>query len=193
MAVAKRDGARLDRLNAALDKAANTDELTGLGNRLALVSALGVVRSRIERHGDIYAVLILDLDRFKAINDELGHLHGDEVLRAASQAVTSGLRSGDRAYRYGGEEFVILARVSAPAEARDLADRSRHSIRALGIRNAGNVPHRFLTGSIGAVSVGPSDLRMDAEGWLARADAALYCAKRNGRNRTEMVSAPAAA
>ena len=126
---ARRDEERLDRLNAALGLAATTDELTALGNRLALSSGLSVVRSRIERHGERYGLLILDLDRFKAINDALGHLRGDDVLRSVSGVLTQTLRPGDTAYRYGGEEFVVLMRVSPKLAARrnGCASRSQRS------------------------------------------------------------------
>jgi hypothetical protein len=103
---ARRDQARLDSLNEVLATTAATDALTGLGNRFALQAALGASRSRIERQGELYGLLILDLDRFKAINDERGHLAGDDVLRAASDALRGVLRVGDSAYRYGGEEGV---------------------------------------------------------------------------------------
>jgi diguanylate cyclase (GGDEF)-like protein len=180
---ANRDQARLDRLNIALGKAANTDELTALGNRLALSTGLKVVRSRIERQGDRYGLLILDLDRFKAINDALGHLHGDTVLRLVSGALAQTLRPGDSAYRYGGEEFVVLMRVTAEADALSAAERIRRTIEALQIPNADNKPYGRLTVSIGVSTIGPEELAIDDEAWLASADAALYAAKANGRNR----------
>ena len=91
---ARRDQSRLDSLNAVLETTAATDMLTGLGNRLALDAGLRLARSRIERQQDHYGLLILDLYRFKAINDERGHLAGDDALRAASDALRHVLRGG---------------------------------------------------------------------------------------------------
>jgi diguanylate cyclase (GGDEF)-like protein len=182
---ARRDQARLDSLNAVLETTAATDMLTGLGNRLALDAGLRLARSRIERQQDHYGLLILDLDRFKAINDERGHLAGDEVLRAASDALRGVLRAGDSAYRYGGEEFVAVILLTRPAEALAAAERIRTAIEDLQIPNARNVPHGHLTTSVGVTTIGPGDLSADDASWLARADAALYRAKTNGRNRSE--------
>ncbi len=185
---ARRDQARLDSLNGVLESMAATDALTGLGNRLALEVGLRVARSRIERRGELYGLLILDLDRFKAINDERGHLAGDDVLSAASDALRRVLRAGDSAYRYGGEEFVALILLTGPAEALAAAERLRTAIEKLQIPNAGNTPYGHLTTSVGVTTIGPGDLAADDATWLARADAALYRAKVNGRNRSE--SAP---
>ncbi len=183
---ARRDQTRVDSLNAALETTAATDMLTGLGNRLALDAGLRLARSRIERRRESYGLLILDLDRFKAINDERGHLAGDEVLRAASEALRRVLRVGDSAYRYGGEEFVALILLTRPAEALAAAERIRIAIESLQIPNKRNVPHGLLTASIGVTTIGPIDLSADDASWLARADAALYRAKANGRNRSEV-------
>ncbi len=183
---ARRDRVRLDSLNVVLATTAATDNLTGLGNRLALDAGLTLVRSRIERQLDQYALLILDLDHFKAINDERGHLVGDDVLRAASEALRGALRAGDSAYRYGGEEFVALILLTQPQDAFAAADRIRTVIESLHIPNAGNVPYGCLTTSVGVTMIGPVDLSADDASWLARADAALYRAKANGRNRVEI-------
>jgi diguanylate cyclase (GGDEF)-like protein len=182
---ARRDQTRLDTLNAVLETTAATDTLTGLGNRLALDAGLRLARSRIERQRESYGLLILDLDRFKAINDERGHLAGDEVLRTASEALRGVLRAGDSAYRYGGEEFVALILLTQPQEAHAAAERMRIAIESLQILNARNAPYGRLTTSVGVTTIGPLDLSADDAAWLARADAALYRAKTNGRNRSE--------
>jgi diguanylate cyclase (GGDEF)-like protein len=182
---ARRDQARLDRLNTALARTARTDALTGLGNRVALDDGLNVVRSRIERQGERYGLLILDLDRFKAINDELGHVGGDGVLRATSAALLPILRPGDTAYRYGGEEFVVIIRLDRPRDALVAAERIRRAIENLEIPNAGNTPYGRLTTSVGVTSLKLVDLTADDKAWLARADSALYEAKEHGRNRCE--------
>ncbi|HEX5824314.1 MAG TPA: GGDEF domain-containing protein [Candidatus Limnocylindrales bacterium] len=183
---ARRDQVRVDSLNAALETTAATDMLTGLGNRLALDAGLRLARSRIERQRESYGLLILDLDRFKAINDEHGHLAGDEVLRAASEALRGVLRAGDSAYRYGGEEFVALISLTRAPEALAAAERFRTAIESLQIPNARNAPYGHLTTSVGVTTIGPLDLSADDASWLERADAALYRAKANGRNRVEV-------
>ncbi len=182
---ARRDRARLDALNEALATTAATDALTGLGNRLALDEGLGLARSRIGRQGERYGLLILDLDRFKAINDERGHLAGDGVLAAVSGALRGVLRAGDSAYRYGGEEFVALIVLAGPDDAMAAAERIRKAIEKLQIPNPRNGPSGHLTASVGVATVGPDDLAVDDASWLARADRALYRAKANGRNRSE--------
>ncbi len=183
---ARRHKVRLDSLNADLETTAATDMLTGLGNRLALDAGLRLVRSRIERQQDHYGLMILDLDRFKAINDERGHLAGDEVLRVTSDALRGVLRAGDSAYRYGGEEFVVLMLLTRPREALAAAERLRTAIESLQIPNARNAPYGHLTTSVGVTTIGPADLSADDASWLARADAALYRAKANGRNCAEI-------
>ena len=138
---------------------------------------------------DHYGLLILDLDRFKAINDERGHLAGDEVLRAASDALRRVLRVGDSAYRYGGEEFVALILLTRPSEALAAAERIRAAIEIAADPQRGNAPYGHLTTSVGVTTIGPADLFADDASWLARADAALYRAKTNGRNRAEAARA----
>jgi diguanylate cyclase (GGDEF)-like protein len=182
---ARRDHARLDRLLAVTAEAAVTDPLTGLGNRLALTTAFELARSRIERHRDSYGLLMLDLDGFKAINDERGHRAGDEVLQAVAHAIRRVLRPGDHAFRYGGEEFVVLLRLDRAGDALAVAERVRQAVEDLAIPNAGNLPFGHLTISVGVTAFGPNEGPAVEEMWLARADAALYRAKSTGRNRCE--------
>ncbi len=182
---ARRDEARLDRLNGILEQATRTDELTGLKNRLSLNLDLGIIRGRIARHHERYGVLVLDLDRFKAINDQLGHVAGDRVLRSVAGALADAVRAGDGVYRYGGEEFVVLTKVTGPDEASFAAHRLRAAVAALRIPHPGNPPHDRVTLSVGVATVGQEDLTTDEEEWFARADAALYRAKASGRNAVE--------
>jgi diguanylate cyclase (GGDEF)-like protein len=183
---ARRDETRLDRLNRILEQTARTDELTGLKNRLSLKLDLGTTRARIARHRERVGLLVLDLDRFKAINDERGHVAGDGVLRDVSRALMGALRPDDGAYRYGGEEFVVLLRLTRPGEALLAAERIRRTIENLDIPHPGNPPHGRVTVSVGVASMGPDDLAADDSAWVARADAALYRAKAAGRNRSEV-------
>ena len=123
--------------------------------------------------------MVLDLDHFKKINDTLGHLGGDEVLRALGGIVRATLREGDTAYRYGGEEFVVLLphtdlRGALRAAERLVAAVAGSTIHA-GSRNIG------VTVSAGVACLGDAD--RDGSAFLARADSALYTAKNSGRNR----------
>ncbi len=183
---ATRDHLRLDRLNERLEQSAVTDELTGLRNRLGLRRDLAIVRSRVERLSQGYGLLMLDLDRFKAINDALGHVEGDRVLQITAGAVSRVLRPGDWAYRYGGEEFVVVMLLRRPGEALLAAERIRSAVEDLAAPNPGNPPYGRVTISIGVATISKGELAQDDDGWVARADAALYLAKTRGRNRCEM-------
>jgi diguanylate cyclase (GGDEF)-like protein len=183
---ARRNELRLDGVNVVLEASARTDELTGLGNRLSLRHDLAAARSRIARSGDQYAVLMIDLDRFKAINDRLGHVAGDGILRSVAGSLLAGVRSEDRVYRYGGEEFLALIRVTHPDEALLAAERIRRLMEEAGIPHPANAPHGVLTISIGVATIGPPDLGLTDDAWIAPADAALFRAKANGRNRCEV-------
>jgi len=188
---ARRDRARLDRLNRILEEAARNDALTGLNNRLSLKLDMAAVRSRIERYGESYGLLMLDLDRFKTINDSLGHVAGDDVLRTIAATLVKAVRPNDGIYRYGGEEFAALIQVTRPAEALVTAERIRRAVADLRLPHPGNHPHRRVTISVGVAVVGPEDLAASDESWFARADGALYDAKAAGRNRSELESSSA--
>ncbi len=183
---AQRDEVRLQRITDSVETTARTDELTGLGNRLSLRLALVAARSRIARHRERFAILMMDLDRFKAINDDLGHLAGDEVLQRFAALLNASVRPHDGVYRFGGEEFVAIMKVEDPAEALRAAERVRSALEGLGLPNPGNPPSGVVTISIGIAVVGPDDLSTEDDEWLVRADAALYRAKARGRNRCEL-------
>ena len=179
----RRGRVRLERLNALLERAATTDQLTGLGNRVALQAQLAAVRSAMERHGDRYVVLMLDLDRFKAINDRFGHFTGDDVLRRVARAVAGAMRAGDGAFRFGGEEFLVLARLGSGDLGAEVAERVRAAVADLDIPHPANPPHGVVTISIGAYSIDRARLAASDDAWLQQADIALYEAKSLGRNR----------
>ncbi|MEO8571190.1 MAG: GGDEF domain-containing protein [Chloroflexota bacterium] len=181
----RRDRVQLDDLNTALEHSATTDSLTGLRNRSALDVDIATVRSRIQRQTESYGLLILDLDHFKSVNDRLGHLAGDDVLRTIGAALTRVLRPGDTAYRYGGEEFAVIVRLARPRDAVVVAERIRGAIEDLRIPNPGNPPYGNVTASIGFVVVGPRNRDSATDAWFGTADAALYRAKDLGRNRCE--------
>ncbi len=161
----------LARLNERLAHDSRRDALTGLRNRRALAEDLPALES------GRYAVALLDVDHFKAYNDQLGHLAGDNALRALATLVRGELRDGDAAYRYGGEELLIVLRDAHLEIARRVAERVRAAVAGAAI------PHPGGIGGIVTVSIGLAAGAGDAGRMLTRADAALYAAKSSGRNR----------
>jgi diguanylate cyclase (GGDEF)-like protein/PAS domain S-box-containing protein len=160
---------------------AEHDILTSLPNRGLLDDRLEQGIALAQRHGRRLAVLFIDLDHFKHINDSLGHLIGDQLLRAVALRITPCVRSSDTVSRQGGDEFIVLLSEIAHAEdAALIADKIRLAVLEP-YTIASHLLH--LTASIG-VSVYPED-GADAESLIQRADAALYHAKENGRNRSQ--------
>jgi diguanylate cyclase (GGDEF)-like protein len=125
---------------------------------------------------------LCDLDGFKSYNDTYGHLEGDEALRRIGLAIADQVRDGDGAYRYGGEEFLVLMPDATPDRAVVGMERLRAAIENLAIPHAGRVPPGFITLSIGIAGWHPALDESPAQ-VLEAADVALYAAKRNGRNR----------
>ena len=155
------------------------DPLTGAQNRAALEQALArEVELARRQHTDL-SLLIIDIDLFKNFNDRFGHSFGDDVLKAVAWAAETTIRRSDLLFRYGGEEFVVLASHTDEPGARQLAERIRRNIEGLHA-----VAGRAVQVS---VSLGASTLRPEesARSCFDRADAALYRAKQNGRNRVE--------
>jgi diguanylate cyclase (GGDEF)-like protein len=171
--------------SAQLRNHADTDVLTGLANRRAFDDALAsLLRGQRERDA-VFSLLMLDLDRFKAYNDDFGHLAGDQVLRITGHLLRATLRPSDRAARYGGEEFVVLLPNTEAAGAHEAAERILHAFRGFAW------PQRAVTVSIGVAQAACAD---DAADLVRRADAALYAAKHAGRNRLQAAEvAPARA
>ena len=159
---------------AAQQSAATTDALTGLKNRAAIFERLRAMLGDVIRGG---AVLLLDIDHFKRINDELGHPTGDACLRRVSEIAIESVRAGDSVGRIGGEEFLIVMPGATPDQAMMVGERLRLSISLSGLRHANGDP---VTASLGAAASTVGDT---PETLVARADGALYEAKRSGRNR----------
>ena len=180
---ARRDQDRLDRLNRILERTTRTDDLTGLRNRLSLKLDLGVLRSRMARRGELLVLLMIDLDRFKEVNDSVGHVAGDEVLRKTAAAIVAAVREEDWVYRYGGEEFLVLLESTDSVSGAVAGERVRRGVEDLGLPHPWNPPYGGVTVSVGVATIGPGDLAEDDDVWIARADAALYQAKDRGRNR----------
>lgn len=174
---------------ARLVRSGLTDFLTGWHNRRYLHARLKEELARAQRHGSGLTCLLIDLDRFKQINDQHGHLVGDMALREAAQRVDAHIRDSDAAARFGGDEFVVLAPGISPEQAAALAERIRQAVSDAPLDVPGGIQLK-LTVSIGVAGIALSrtetDLKAAAEGLLAEADAALYRAKQNGRNRVEL-------
>jgi diguanylate cyclase (GGDEF)-like protein len=168
--------AELARLNALLLEDSRRDPLTGLRNRRALVEDLPDVELDARRHGQSFAVAICDVDHFKPYNDRLGHIAGDQALRAIAATVRMQLRAGDAAYRYGGEELVLVLRDADTREALAAAERVRAAVEAAAL------PHPADPRGVVTVSIGVATGKGDAPDLLSRADRALYVAKHSGRN-----------
>jgi diguanylate cyclase (GGDEF)-like protein len=162
-----------------LERRAHRDGLTGLVNRVALEDHLHREWNAWRRHGAPLAVLIADLDHFKAINDTYGHAAGDDVLCQAAEVLSRSVRGSDLAARYGGEEFVVVA-PDCPLEAAvTLANRFRAGLAEVAIPVPG--ASVAVTASVGIA--GTSEAVLGSPGDLLRqADQALYQAKRSGRD-----------
>jgi diguanylate cyclase (GGDEF)-like protein len=174
---------------ARLLRAGITDFLTGWHNRRYLQQRLKEELARAQRRGGTIACLMIDIDRFKAVNDGYGHLAGDNALKEVAQRVDTQIRSMDTAARFGGDELAILLPESSAVEAATLAERIREVIAAVPFALTAEIA-RTLTVSVGVASVSPgrheTDLKAVADRLLADADAALYRAKAMGRNRVQM-------
>jgi two-component system cell cycle response regulator len=161
-----------------------TDSLTGLHNRHYVFSHINRLMKRVVRGGDSIAVLMLDIDNFKTVNDTHGHAAGDEVLIEFAARLTQGLRGLDLPVRYGGEEFMVVMPDTDLEVAKVVAERLRHLVAASPFKVAAVEAAIEVTTSVGlAVSRGAADT---TESMVERADQALYRAKHAGRNRIEI-------
>lgn len=156
---------------------ASTDALTGLPNRRYFDEFCGLLARR-RRSGDAVGVLMIDIDKFKVLNDTHGHATGDEVLRAVGGAIVAAVREDDVPARYGGEEFVVLLRNPSPAVALEVGERVRSSVAALDLARLGV---DGVSVSVGVAVAHQADQPIDE--LVAQADRALYRAKRAGRDR----------
>jgi diguanylate cyclase (GGDEF)-like protein len=168
----------LERTNVEMAATARQDPLTRLGNRLKMAEDLDIFRSRRDRYHEPFGVALFDIDHFKTLNDAAGHLAGDEALRQVATVIRRELREADMAYRYGGEEMLVVLpagvrRVAAAAE------RIRKAVEHAAIPH----PGRPGPGTVVTLSVGVAAAEGDVEDFLLAADAALYKAKSDGRNR----------
>ncbi len=151
---------------------ARMDALTGVGNRLRMEEDLRALVGEVRRYGKRCALALADVDHFKKYNDTYGHLAGDDLLRLIAQTIQSKLRSSDRLYRYGGEEFVVVFPEQSVPEATGAMERILAAV----------AETCRVTVSAGVAASGGA---AEAKEWIAAADAALYRAKGSGRNRVE--------
>ncbi len=177
--------------NRELDSEALTDELTGLPNRRAFNRAVGS-HFAAQRRGDRgVALLMIDLDEFKRYNDGFGHVAGDATLAAVAQAIDGAVaRAEDTAARLGGEEFAVMLADADGRGAAAVAERIRAAVEALAIPHAPGASHAAVTVSIGVASTIDDPALATYDDLAALADAALYAAKRNGRNRIAIAPIP---
>jgi diguanylate cyclase (GGDEF)-like protein len=175
---AQRQETNVTELNRELNVVARRDSLTGVGNRLALDEALGRLLDPGGRLRPMrFALVLLDIDYFKLYNDEHGHLVGDAALGRLGEILRRATRDDDLAFRYGGEEFLLLLPEVDLPTAMGVAERVRMAVAE---SHPGGIPPFRI--SAGVALCDPADGR-DPVPLLRRADAAMYIAKRGGRNR----------
>lgn len=167
-----------DAVNASMK-----DPLTGAGNRIALTHALHHEIELAKRYNQAMAILMLDMDNFKYINDMFGHSQGDDVLISVVETMIDDVRTSDAVFRYGGEEFVILLSNTTLERATFIAERLRSKIEALTLEEDGL--RIITTSSIGIAMMEPDET---ISRLLMRADKAMYQAKRAGRNQVKVAT-----
>lgn len=164
-----------------LERHALSDSLTGLLNRRAAEARLEQELARARRHNEGYALALLDLDRFKSVNDRYGHAVGDEVLKAVARRIEAGLREDDWVARWGGEEFLVFLRNADVREAVFVLERLTAQVKATPIQTGAGAIQLTMSAGIGLPSGEDRSCRQAVE----IADTCLYRAKANGRDRVE--------
>lgn len=168
--------------NTELQRLSSTDRLTGLSNRGHWEECLRHEYARHTRYGCEVAMVMIDIDHFKRVNDTWGHQTGDKVIQAVADAMRTHIRSADIAGRYGGEEFSVLLPDTDKAGAQIFAERLRNEVEALSVDHDGQ-PIRCT------ISLGVADLSQpstDYKSLIEAADQALYQSKKNGRNQVTL-------
>ena len=177
--------AELEEANRKLETLSMSDGLTGIGNRRLFDQQLGIEWKRMARERKPLALLLVDADHFKLLNDARGHLHGDECLRELARLCTR-IADGELVARFGGEEIVVILPGRDLAQARALAERIRLRISDASIVHPASPVAGHLTVSIGVAALQPEP-DTDPARLVAAADRALYAAKAGGRNRVAVV------
>lgn len=166
--------AELELLKSDFERLAEVDPLTGVYNRRKFHDSLGRALAAASRHQHVFALLMIDIDHFKDINDRFGHQVGDEVLRILCNLIDSTIRSTDQLFRVGGEEFCLIAAVQDGEQSGALAEKVRQVVESNTFPEVGKV-----TISIGIAHFKEGDTQHNI---YSRADEALYQAKHRGRN-----------
>jgi len=158
-----------------LQNFANQDPLTKLENRRAMIAEMTRCAADFERSQMPSILIVVDLDFFKSINDKFGHGEGDEVLKNVAGLLRNRVRKTDRVFRFGGEEFVVLARNTGKEGGAVIAEQLRQQI-----ESKVKIPDSAVTASFGCAELHEGETTQD---WFNRADLAVYQAKQTGRNR----------
>jgi two-component system cell cycle response regulator len=174
----------LQKANARLKELVDIDDLTGLFNMRSLYKRLDFELDRARRYGRSVAVIMMDLDRFKRVNDQHDHLFGSFVLTQVGKMIRDNIRKVDFAARYGGDEFLVVLTEINLEGATTFANRLRQRIADTTFKN--EYFSMDLTASLGLALVNPNEEEVDARAMVRYADRALYNAKENGRNRVEV-------
>ncbi|HEX8914776.1 MAG TPA: diguanylate cyclase [Humisphaera sp.] len=199
----KEKNLQLEQSLKRVEEVAATDPLTGLYNRRHFGRVLEQMFAEAQRYGADLSCVMIDLDAYKQLNDRHGHQLGDQILVVVGKAISANMRKMDVAARYGGDEFILLLPRTTAAEAALVADRIRQDYRQSGgqlmARSVPDeaVPPLTMSIGVGALLADPDAIPINADQLVARADAALYRAKKDGRNRIHVggpaqASAPAA-
>jgi len=176
---------RIRKLQMTLEQMVVSDPLTGLHNRRYLMDRLVQEMQRSDRHGEPLAFAMIDLDGFKPINDQFGHVLGDKVLRAVGNAISKSVRVSDVAARYGGDEFGIILPQTPPEGAMRVCERLLRAVSDLVLQDESGRGAK-VTASLG-LAYYPADDVDTPEDLVHSADGALYGAKRSGKNRYSAV------
>ena len=172
---------RIRKLQITLEQMVVSDPLTGLHNRRYLMDRMLQEMQRSDRHGEPLALAMIDLDAFKPINDQFGHVLGDKVLRAVGSAITKSVRVSDIAARYGGDEFAVILPQTPAEGAMRVCERLLRNISEIVLQDETGRTFR-ITASLG-LAYYPADDVETPEDLVHSADGALYGAKRSGKNR----------
>lgn len=177
--------AELRTANARLEELTRQDSLTGLLNRRAMGERIEELHAIARRHGNAYAVILLDIDHFKLYNDTQGHPAGDGVIRRIGNCFRDAIRASDSVYRYGGEEFLILLPETDARGAALVTERIRSAVATRAIPHPASPTARHVTVSLGFTDVPTRETaqQLDWQDVVQRADHALYRSKQAGRNR----------
>jgi diguanylate cyclase (GGDEF)-like protein len=174
---------RLRMSNLSLERTSRLDSLMEIGNRLAFEETVEDLHANLPEAAARHAVVMCDVDSFKSCNDQYGHQLGDEVLRGVAAVIRDGIRKGDLAYRYGGDEIVVLLQKEGLEEAAAAAERLRRAVEPLEFPVPEGSGEARVTLSCGVAASGSNPQGADLSLLIELADKALYEAKARGRNR----------